>query len=182
MIREGAREALWQAREVIAGGAVLTFGLWLAALGGYLLLPLGVMLALGGGAMAVLGLRRMRFASMGEAPGVVAVDEAQISYMGPQLGGFVSVADLVEIRLLTIRGRRLWRLKQSDGQAMLIPLEASGAEALFDAFSALPGLSSADLVAALQAGPGKGPGLVSADLAENRLVWQRKGAGVVRRG
>lgn len=179
MIRDGAREALWQAREVLAGGALLGLGLWLMALGGYLLVPVGAGVGLGGLALGLLGLRRMRFAATGDAPGVVSVDEAQISYMGPQLGGFVSLTDLTEIRLITLRGRRMWRLKQTDGQALLVPLEAAGAEALFDAFSALPGLSSADLVAALEMPGQGGAGLVRGDLAENRMVWQRKGRGVV---
>lgn len=181
MIREGAKRRLWLLREVLAGAGVLAFGLWVAAQGGYLLVPVGGLIGVGGVALAVLGLRRLRFATGGEAPGVVQVDEAQVSYMGPQVGGFVSLSDLAEIRLVTMRGRRMWRLKQTDGQALLVPLDASGAEALFDAFSALPGLSSADLVAALGRETAQGPGVVAADLAENRLVWQRTGRGIVRR-
>lgn len=181
MIRDGARAALWRAREVMLGLGLLAVGLWLMRLGGYLLLPVGAALGLGGLALGLLGLRRMRFAASGGAPGIVTVDEAQISYMGPQLGGFVSLPDLIEIRLVTMRGRRMWRLKQADGQALLVPLDATGAEALFDAFSALPGLSSGDLVAALSDPGPRGAGVVRADIAENRLVWQRRGRAVMRR-
>lgn len=179
MIRPGARAALWQGREVIAGGVLALIGVWLIGLGGYLLVPLGAAVVLGGGGLGLLGLRRLRFGAMGDAPGVVTVDEAQIAYMGPQTGGFVSLADLAEIRLLRLGGRRVWRLKQGDGQALLVPLDASGAEGLFDAFAALPGLSSADLVAALDDPGAGGPGLVSGALTETRLVWRRKGRGVV---
>ncbi|MEI2687828.1 MAG: hypothetical protein V9G14_17530 [Cypionkella sp.] len=84
--------------------------------------------------------RRIRFAQDIDAPGVVEVDEAQIGYLGPEAGGFVSIVELVELRLLTLRGRRLWRLKQADGQALLIPVDAAGAERLFDAFATLPGM------------------------------------------
>lgn len=178
MIREGARRALWQAREVIAGALVLLAGLWVASQGGYLLVPFGGLVAAGGLALATLGWRRMRFAAEGDAPGVVTVDEAQISYMGPTVGGFVSLADLIEVRLVRMRGRRLWRLKQEDGQALLVPLDASGAEALFDAFSALPGLSTGNLVAAIEANSSTGPALVGAEVSENRLVWARKGKGI----
>ena len=66
------------------------------------------------------------------APGVVEVDEGQISYLGPAFGGSISVPELVELRLLTAGGRRMWRLKQADGQALLIPVEAVGADRLFD--------------------------------------------------
>ncbi len=184
MIREGARQTLWQWREVLTGAGVLAAGLWLAAQGGYLLLPLGAVLGLGGVSFGLLGLRRMRFAALGDVPGIVRVDEAQISYMGPQAGGFISLADLIEIRIVTFRGRRVWRLKQSDGQALLVPLDARGAEGLFDAFASLPGLSSADLVAAidtpLQGEIGAGRALVTNDVAENRVVWQRRGRGIVR--
>lgn len=179
MIRPGARRALWQGREVIAGAVLGLAGLWLIGQGGYLLVPLGAVVVLGGLALAVLGLRRLRFGALGDAPGVVTVDEAQVAYMGPRTGGFVSLVDLAEIRLLRLGGRRVWRLKQTDGQALLVPLDASGAEALFDAFAALPGLSSADLVAALTAGGDTGPGLVSGTLSETRVVWRRKGQGIV---
>jgi hypothetical protein len=46
-----------------------------------------------------------------------------------------SLDELVEIRLLAMRGRRMWRLKQTDGQALLIPVDAEGAEKLFDVFA-----------------------------------------------
>ena len=65
-----------------------------------------------------------------------------------------------------------------------MPLDARGAEGLFDAFASLPGLSSADLVAAidtpLQGEIGAGRALVTNDMAENRVVWQRRGRGIVR--
>ena len=110
---------------------------------------------LGGGigalglAWAILAYRRMRFAQDIAAPGVVEVDEAQVGYLGPQGGGYVSIADLQEIRLLSLRGRRVWRLKQLDGQALLIPVDAEGADRLFDAFASLPEIDTAALVAAL---------------------------------
>ena len=180
MIRAGARAALWRWREVLVGAGIALIGLWLMALGGYLLIPLGALVTAGGLAFGLLALRRMRFAPLGEAPGVVTLDEGQVGYMGPAVGGFVSLRDLVELRLISMRGRRLWRLKQADGQTILIPLEASGAEALFDAFSTLPGLSSAALVAALDPPTGADSRAVTAG-GENRVVWRRGGSGVVAR-
>ena len=178
MIRPEVAAALWHWREVAAGGGVLAAGLWLIWLGGYLFVPLGVLVALGGAALALLAWRRLRFAPKGEAPGVVQIDEGQISYMGPQLGGFISLRDLAEVRLISLRGRRLWRLKQTDGQALLIPIDAAGSERLFDAFSALPGLSSADLLAALAPPRGADSRAVMAG-GENRLVWRRAGRGIL---
>ena len=98
----------------------------MATRGGWFLGPVGGAVAAFGAAWAVLGLRRMRFQGADDAPGVVEVDEARITYLGPRIGGSISLPDLAEIRLLTLRGRRVWRLRQADGQALLVPLDASG--------------------------------------------------------
>ena len=67
-------------------------------------------------------------------------------------------------------------------QALLVPLDAAGAEALFDAFSALPGLGSSALVAALdgKAPDGAAPqgGTLPAANSDDRLVWRRQGRGL----
>ena len=181
MIREEARAAIWRWREVLVAVGVVGFGGWLVGLGGFVLVPFGALVALCGAAFGVLAWRRIRFAHGGDAPGVVQVDEGQVGYLGPAVGGFVSLGDLVELRLIGMRGQRLWRLKQGDGQAILIPVDAAGAEALFDAFCALPGLSSADLLAALEPPPGAGSRALAAG-GENRVVWRRTGRGVVQGG
>ena len=178
MIRPKLRDAFWRGRELLAAGAVALLGLWIAAQGGYLLVPIGGLVLAAALGMGVLAWRRLRFAARGDAPGIVRVDEGQISYFGPEVGGFVSLPDLVEIRLIRMRGRRLWRLKQADGQAVLVPLDAAGAEALFDAFGSLPGLTSRALVGALQE-DAAGPAVVT-EIAENRVIWRREGRGLVR--
>jgi hypothetical protein len=179
-IRPEITESLTRWREVIAGGAVAVSGLWLVFRPGFLLPGVGlILLALGLG-FGVLALRRLRFGQDGEAPGVVRVTEAQVAYMGPRVGGFIGLPDLVELRLLTYRGRRVWKLRAANGEALHIPVEAAGAEALFDAFAGLPGMDSGALVAALgTAAPGDGK-VVALDRAD-RLIWARKGAGIVSR-
>jgi hypothetical protein len=175
-IRPEARAALWRLREVIAAGGLAVSGLWLIALGGYLLIAIGGGMVVLSIALGLLGLRRLRFAQSGAAPGVVEVDEGQISYFGPAFGGAVSVPELTELRLITAGGRRLWRLRQKDGQALLIPVEALGAERLFDAFASLPGLDTQSLVEALSpkpAAPAQGVRLVSA-APDSVVIWQRK--------
>jgi len=167
-------------REVIFGGATAMAGGWLVGLGGYFFVPLGLaVLGLGTG-WAVLAWRRLRFDQGWDGPGVVEVDEGQIGYLGPGAGGYVSLADLIELRLLSLRGRRVWRLKQADGQALLIPVDAAGADLLFDAFASLPGMDSATLVAALDIVPPQG-GRALTLAAETRLVWALRGGGVVIR-
>ena len=179
-VRPEVLAGLVRLREVIIGTVVAVLGAWLVWLGGYFYVPLGLaLLALGLG-WAVLALRRVRFAQDGDAPGFVEVVEGQIGYYGPNLGGVVGVPDLAEIKIVTLRGRRVWRLKQGDGQTILIPVEAAGAEQLFDAFAALPGMDTAALVAALTP-QGEAGGNVIALAGHERLVWQRRGAGVVVR-
>jgi hypothetical protein len=167
VIRPEAAATLKKGQEVIAACAVALFGLWLVWLGGYVLLPLGVIFMAVGAILARLALRRLRFAQLVGAPGLVELDEAQVGYLGPTDGGYLSLEELVELRLLTLQGRRMWRLKQADGQALLIPVEAQGAERLFDAFAALPGMDTGALVDALTPAPDR------AGIAETRVIWRR---------
>lgn len=179
-IRPEVAVTLHRWREVFAAAALAALGGWVGLWGGYFFLALGlVLLGLGLGWL-VLGLRRMRFQQGGEAPGMVRVTEAQIAYLGPRVGGFVGLPELAEIRLLTLRGRRIWKLRQADGETLHIPVEAAGAEALFDAFAALPGMDTAALVSALAA-EGATDSRVVALNAVDRLIWARSGVGVAVR-
>lgn len=175
-LRPEAIAALLRWREVGLAAMIAAVGLWIAGLGGYVFLPVGAGIAALGLGLGLLAWRRMRFANAGGAPGLVEVDEGQISYFGPNVGGFVAIPDLVEVRLATVRGNRFWRLKQSDGQALLVPVEASGAERLFDAFSALPGMDTQTLVAALTPqgqGAGRGLGVVDSAGTIGPVIWRR---------
>lgn len=188
MIRPELRAAAYRWREAIYAGMTVLAGLWLISLGGLILIPAGLALVALGVAWAVSAWRRSKFAQDVEAPGLIEVDEGQIGYMGPTFGGYVALPDLVELRLMTLQGRRLWRLRQADGQALLIPVDAAGAERLFDAFAALPGIDMAAVVAALQDGShteqagsasgrrlttGMTTGLTIAE--QSRLVWRHPG-------
>lgn len=137
----------WHEVMLCIGAAIL--GLWLMRLGGYVLLPIGAMIVAMAGALGLMAHRRARFSGRTGAIGMVEVDEAQIGYFGPTDGGFVSLQDLTELRLLRLNGQQIWRLKQADGQALLIPVDAAGAERLFDAFASLPNMNTAALVASL---------------------------------
>ena len=171
LIRPEVSDAIWRAREAIAALGVMAFGLWLGWLGGYLLVPLGLSVAGVGAAWGLQALRRLRFAQGVDAPGMVEVDEGQVGYLGPDAGGFVGLPDLVELRFLTIAGRRMWRLKQADGQALLVPVDAAGAERLFDAFASLPGMDTQALVAALEPRPAAAFGLEN--VSDSLVIWRR---------
>jgi len=167
-------------REVIAAAVTTALGLWLLSRGGIVLGLLGLALIGTGLAWVVMAVRRLRFRQDGSAPGIVTVTEAQIAYLGPRIGGFVGMPDLAELHLLTLQGRRVWQLRETNGTALHIPVEAAGAEALFDAFATLPGLDTAALVAALWTDAPSDSNVVALNAA-NRLIWARSGSGVVRR-
>ncbi|WP_028914116.1 hypothetical protein [Pseudorhodobacter ferrugineus] len=173
LIRPEAQAALWRFREMFASLGLALIGLWLAVLGGFILVPLGAGIIVLAAGFGLLAWRRLRFAQSGDAPGMVELDEGQISYFGPDVGGAVALRDLVELRLITAGGRRMWRLRQQDGQVLAIPVSAMGADQLFDAFAALPGMDTGALVAAVD--PVVGPASVNRDvvsIADSRVIWR----------
>jgi hypothetical protein len=165
-LRPEVTAALHRWREVIGAGVLAGCGLWLATRGGVILPVVGALAVAAGGGLALTGWRRLRFASRAAAgPGIVEVDEGQVGWFGPGIGGFVALAEVRTLSLVTVAGIRCWRLDHEGGGHLLIPLDAAGAGRLFDAFAALPGLSTTALVAAAEA----------ADPGE-RIVWRRAGA------
>jgi hypothetical protein len=179
-VRAEVAEGLYRWREVIAAGGVVALGLWFLLQLGYVLPALGLLLIVVGLGWGAVAFRRLRFHQAGEAPGIVRVTEAQVAYMGPRIGGFVGLPDLTEIRLLSYRGRRVWKLRAATGEALHIPVEAEGADALFDAFAGLPGIDMAALVAALGTEAPSDSKVIALNSAD-RLIWSRKGSGIVSR-
>lgn len=160
-VRPEAMATLRRQSELIAALCLLGFGAWVASRGGPVLLVIGLGIAAMGAGLALVALRRLRFVGPVAAPGMVEVDEGQIGYLGPDFGGYVAVRELKEVRLVRVGGRPHWQLRQSDGQALLVPHRAAGASALFDAFASLPGADMAAFTAALD------------QTAESRTVWRR---------
>jgi hypothetical protein len=156
-------------REVIAATGAGAAGLWLMALGGWLLVPVGLAVLVLAAGWAVIALRRLRFHRAVGAPGVVEVDEGQIGYFGPNFGGFLPIADLSELRLTDRDGVQQWRLKTHDAQVLLIPVAATGADRLFDVFATLPGIDMAAVTTALARRPNPTP------------IWTRPTARIARR-
>jgi hypothetical protein len=125
---------------------------------------MGLALAALAAAFGILALRRLRFAGAGQdGPGLVEIDEGEIRYFSPDFGGVAPLRDVTEVRLIVRAGQRLWRLRLDQG-ALEVPVDAAGAEVLFDALSALPGMDSAGLVAALEA---------TAPDALGAVIWRR---------
>ena len=149
-LRPQAAATLRRWREVLAALAVAALGLWIAASPGPVVQGFGYVLALVAVLALIPAIRRARFAPGGQGPGVVQVVEGRILYMGPVTGGAVSLADLSALALRRDHaGHAAWILTEP-GQLLVIPIDAAGAEALFDAFTTLPGLGANRLLAARQ--------------------------------
>ncbi|MCA0905932.1 hypothetical protein LCM27_05925 [Ruegeria marisrubri] len=161
-IRPEAKLALWRWREVLVAGFVLILGLsWINGPGG-LLGWVGWLLVAVAIALAVIGVQRARFRTGTGGQGVVTVDEGQITYFGPLDGGIIATREIERLALDPTSTPAHWVLEQP-GQAVLhIPVNAEGAEALFDVFSALPGLKTEHMLAELNGGS-----------AHPVVIWER---------
>lgn len=161
-VRPEARAALWRAREVLSGAGIALLGLYWQLGPGGLLGWASWILMLAGAALVVVGLRRMRFRQAGLGPGVVQVDEGQIAYFGPLTGGAAAASEISRLIYDPTLRPAHWVIEQPGNRPLHIPVNADGAEALFDAFSALPGLRTSRLLQVLN-GPTPMP----------EVIWER---------
>jgi hypothetical protein len=170
-IRPEARAALLRwAEPVLAGGLAVVAGLaaWRGLASGAVTGWLGLVAALAAAfwLRAAAG-RALAARPAGEGPGMVEVREREIRHFGPLSGGIVALDALARIEVFVPGPGQpaCWRLVAQDERVLLIPLDAKGAEALPDAFAALPGYSDLAAAAAMRR---RAPG--------RHLVWRRAGA------
>lgn len=140
MIRPEAKAQLLKWREALVGLAALGLGLWWFAGPGQLLTLPAMALMIAGAALIWIGVQRARFREAGLGPGSVSVDEGQIVYFGPLTGGAVALRELSSVTFDPTLHPAHWRLSQPSQPELLIPVNAAGADKLFDAFATLPGL------------------------------------------
>lgn len=142
-------------REAIGAGVLTALGgisLWRGVAGyNWMQEVFGVILIIIGGLLFFAAVQRGRFFDANVGAGVVEVTERRITYLTSETGNFVDVAAItkLEIRHFPNVGG-VWVLKQSEGGTLFIPTSAAGAENLFDAFSALPGIEPNKLISALK--------------------------------
>lgn len=129
-----ATVARW--REVAWALVPLAVGLWLASTPG-LFRYLGWALLVLAAVLAANGIQRGRFRRTTDGPGLVTLDEGQITWFGPTIGGTLALSDVTKVSFDPAHGG-LWRLT-SPGGTLEIPDRASGIERLFDAFASLRG-------------------------------------------
>ena len=151
-IRPEAKAALWRWREVLSGVAIVLLGVSWATGPGGLLGMVGILLVAAGTALVVIGIQRARFRGNMGGLGVVQVDEGQITYFGPMTGGAAAVADLRSLALDPTAKPAHWVLERAGEPPLSIPVNAEGADALFDAFATLPGLRVQKMLSELNGG------------------------------
>lgn len=150
----------WQ--EVLLALGLGLVGLWIALSPRGPILPgFGWVLVAIAVALLPVAIRRARFVSSGDGPGVVRLSEGRISYLGPLHGGVVSLDELSSLGLRHEAGRAIWQLRDP-ATFLEVPVDALGADGLFDAFARLPGLRASVLLAALDAPSG-----------DARTLWRR---------
>jgi len=139
-IRPDAARAIRRWRESLVGIAVVILGLiWVFGRPG-LLQFLGYPVVIIGVIFILVGIQRARFRTQDNGAGAVQVDEGQITYFGPLTGGATALADMERLTLDRNLKPAHWRLDSPGTPALLIPVNAAGSDALFDAFATLPGL------------------------------------------
>ena len=161
--RPEAMAAVIRWREVLLGGALALLGVWWLVGPGRLMTIPGAALTFGGAALVWVGIQRGRFRGPGGGVGTVLDDEGEITYFGPLTGGSVSLRELTRLTLDKSHHPAHWRLDQPGQPPLMIPVNADGADILFDAFATLPGLPTERMLAALRA-----PGRASV------VIWERE--------
>jgi hypothetical protein len=162
-VRPEAMQGLLRWREVLIGTGVVALGLWwVLGLGG-LVHWIGYALAAAGLALIAAGVQRARFRGAAGGAGVVQVDEGQIAYFGPHTGGAVARSELSALLLDRSVKPAHWVLRQPDQPDLHIPVNAEGADALFDAFAALPGLRTEYMLSQMKA-----------DGDRPAVIWQKR--------
>jgi hypothetical protein len=165
-IRPEMRSGLWRWRESLAGFAVAAVGLYFALTGLGLLQMLGFSMVVAGAVLMFAGFQRARFRIGSGGPGVVQVDEGQVTYFGPFDGGSVAIRQLSLVELdPRAQPTSAWVLTEAGQPPLQIPTTAEGAEALFDVFASLDGIRTERMLAELQSSPQK-----------RVVIWQRQDA------
>ncbi|MEL6563603.1 MAG: hypothetical protein AAFQ59_04090 [Pseudomonadota bacterium] len=168
-VRPAARAALWRWREVLIGVVVAVLGLWWLAQSTGVLRYIAPAVLVGAGALIMVGFQRGRFRGTGGGVGTVQIVEGQITYFGPLTGGAVALREMTRLTLDGTQHPAHWTLEQRGLPAVHIPVNADGADALFDAFASLPGLRTEHMLSQLQTQPHSAV-----------VIWQRPTPGLAQ--
>lgn len=155
----------WREAYFVTG--VLLLGFWLFIHGAntlnLVLQALGLVISLAGIVLLRTTIQRIRFKRRQIAPGMVDVNEREISYFGPMHGKTISLESLHKIELRESEAyAAIWVLHHSEGDPMIVPTTAKGSDRLFDAFTSLSGVKMDALIAAINQTP-----------IQAQVIWRR---------
>ena len=168
MIRPDALIQILRWRELAIGVAAAGLGLWLAIANYGITRWIGVLLVLGGIAIAREGATRLMRPRDGEGAGVVDVTERQITYLSATGGGAVSLDTLSRVTLdRSGAAAPVWDISDTLGNRVQVPSDAANANAILDALAADSRIDSARVLSALR-DSGRGT-VVLLDAAPKRL-------------
>lgn len=106
------------------------------------------------GSLLYVAYLRARLRRSVTGPGIVEIREREITYFAPDdKGGEANLDTLYRLQLSTMQslaGDRNWILWHAEG-SLVIPVSAEGADALIEAFAALPRLGYDKIVKAMEA-------------------------------
>lgn len=153
-MRREVRELIWRWREVLFALVLVVLAAWWALSSfGFVQWFATALVALGL-VLAVAAIQRARFGMSRGGLGAVEVDEGVVSYLTARVGGQVEIADLTAVTLLPAqKGPAYWQLEATSSSPLLIPLDAFGAEKLFDVFVSLEGIKTERMLSHLKAAP-----------------------------
>lgn len=153
-MRPEASAALSRWREVLYAAGIALFGLWWAWGGIGIVKWIGFIILAIAAILAIAGIQRGRFRQSGLGPGIVQVAERRLAYFGPLEGGAMDITDLTRLELdPTSHPAPSWRLTGIGGQSLAIPVNANGADLLFDLFGSLDGLQTEAMLDVLSQKP-----------------------------
>jgi hypothetical protein len=161
--RPEAKALIWRFRDVWGALVVLALGVYWAITGLGFVTWLGYIIAAVGVMLLVAGVQRGRFRQGSDGPGIVQITERRLAYFGPLSGGVMDINDLSRLSFdPTGHPAPYWVLTGPEADDIAIPTTATGAEALFDTFSSLPGIKTEAILGVLS------------DPPEHRVViWSR---------
>jgi len=175
-IRPEAQVIVARWRDVIIGGVMMACALVIGAGAAGLVWIMAALLFLLGAGLAVTGWQRARIASRGGAgvaPGLVELDERQLSYLAGEGGAIVVLSEVnrIEIEIApppegAAAGDMIWVFRRMGHPPARIPADALGADRLIDALAGFSGASYENVIRASRSpAPEQGKA--------HFLIWQR---------
>lgn len=145
MFRPEAISRLARWKEPLLIGLVLLYAVslfWKAVtLGSWISGITGLILIVVVGTLLYVSYLRARLRRDVTSPGIVEINEQNITYFGPTAGGEVELDSITRIQISTLPstiGDRNWVIWHHGG-SLVIPVAAEGADQLLEVLTALPG-------------------------------------------